>query len=410
MPDDLLMCPVCLETVEDPHVLPQCGHTFCKRCIDGVAQGGSTLRCPTCRQPNQAAQARPNFALRQLLADGATGTSAGSSSSAPARSTANDQRATTEGDVHRRVDAGNRDQEHALVSLGVPPSLAELLCDEDKQIGLRIFLLDNSGSTAMGDGKYFYTDERDGRTYSAGCTRWEEISRMAVEQAEWNAAIQVPTEFCLLNARGDDNIPCRIDPKKGDVGRQIEGLRLLLKRNGPTGVTPLATRITAIAERLRQQEQQLISAGQKVVLNIATDGLPTSASSGHSTSATRDQLSRLLRQIQLELPIYLVIRLTTDDDSTIEYYNSIDSEIEVNMEVLDDIEAEAQEIQQVSYVHPSKQQGSASCCALAVVYPLLSYVGFRPVMVGWCTHHLSTRFARPERSQNCLTYSMKGDS
>ena len=32
---DLLMCPVCLETVEDPHVLPQCGHTFCKRCIGG---------------------------------------------------------------------------------------------------------------------------------------------------------------------------------------------------------------------------------------------------------------------------------------------------------------------------------------------------------------------------------------
>ena len=70
-------------------------------------------------------------------------------------------------------------------------------------------------------------------------------------------------------------------------------------------------------------------------MHIATDGLPTTASSGQSTGATRDQLSRLLRQIQLELPIYLVIRLTTDDDSIIGYYNSIDSEIEVNMEVRD---------------------------------------------------------------------------
>jgi hypothetical protein len=349
---DLLMCPVCLETVEDPHVLPQCGHTFCKRCIDGASMGRGTLPCPTCRQSNQVAQARPNFALRQLLADGATGARtsvAGSSTSTSTSSTsANDQRAAGEGDLHRRVDAGNRDQEHALVNLGVPPSLAELLCDEDKQIGLRIFLLDNSGSTAAGDGKYFYTDERDGRTYSAGCTRWEEISRMAIEQAEWNAAIRVPTEFCLLNARGNDSMPYRIDVEKGDVGPQVEGLRLLLKRNGPTGVTPLATRITAIVERLRQQERQLIDLGQKVVLHIATDGLPTTASSGQSTSATRGQLSRLLRQIQLELPIYLVIRLTTDDDSIIEYYNSIDSEIEVNMEVLDDIAAEALEIQQVS--------------------------------------------------------------
>ena len=217
---DLLMCPVCLETVEDPHVLPQCGHTFCKRCIGGAAQGRATLRCPTCRQSNQVAQARPNFALRQLLADDATSTSAGTSS----RSTASaaDQRAAAgEGAVARRVDAGNRDQEHALIKLGVPPSLAELLCDEDKQIGLRIFLLDNSGSTAQGDGKYFYTDERDGRTYSTGCSRWEEISRMAIEQAEWNATIRVPAEFCLLNARGDDGTPYRVDAEKGDVGGQV---------------------------------------------------------------------------------------------------------------------------------------------------------------------------------------------
>ena len=36
------------------------------------------------------------------------------------------------------------------------------------------------------------------------------------------------------------------------------------------------------------------------------------------------------RAVQLELPIYLVIRLTTDEDDTIEYYNSIDNEVEVS--------------------------------------------------------------------------------
>lgn len=64
--DDLLMCPVCLETVEDPHVLPQCGHTFCKRCIEGAACGQRSVNCPTCRRSNQVAQARPNYALRQV--------------------------------------------------------------------------------------------------------------------------------------------------------------------------------------------------------------------------------------------------------------------------------------------------------------------------------------------------------
>ena len=104
--------------------------------------------------------------------------------------------------MSRLVQTGSTERRSVLTNLGVPHSLAQLLCDEDSLIGLRIFLLDNSGSTGAGDGVYFYTDQRSGRTQSAGCSRWEEISRMAIEQAEWNAAIGVPAEFCLLNSKG----------------------------------------------------------------------------------------------------------------------------------------------------------------------------------------------------------------
>eukprot|EP01052_Picozoa_sp_SAG31_P002151 SAG31_NODE_73_length_27793_cov_26.900520_8_plen_65_part_00 len=44
-----------------------------------------------------------------------------------------------------------------------------------------------------------------------------------------------------------------------------------------------------------------------------------------------------------------MVRLTTDDDSIIEYYNSIDNEVELNMEVLDDIASEAREIANVRH-------------------------------------------------------------
>merc|ERR1712048_1038874 len=85
-----------------------------------------------------------------------------------------------------------------LQKLGVPYGMAKLLDEEDRQIGKRIFLLDNSGSTNTLDGHYF-EEVADGRLVSRPCTRWEEIKRMAMEQAKWNAMIGTPCEFVLLN-------------------------------------------------------------------------------------------------------------------------------------------------------------------------------------------------------------------
>ena len=60
-------------------------------------------------------------------------------------------------------------------------------------------------------------------------------------------------------------------------------------------MTPISDCVQAIRERLLSQESQLIEAGQRVVLVIATDGLPTTAQSGSSTRSDKDRLARLLR-------------------------------------------------------------------------------------------------------------------
>jgi hypothetical protein len=44
------------------------------------------------------------------------------------------------------------------------------------------------------------------------------------------------------------------------------------------------------------------------------------------------------------LPLQLVIRLCTDDRSTIEFYNKIDEELEFPLDILDDIASEATEV------------------------------------------------------------------
>merc|ERR1711894_342355 len=83
-----------------------------------------------------------------------------------------------------------------------------------------------------------------------------------------------------------------------------------------------------------------------VFLSIATDGLPTTPSSGTSTNHDRDAFIEILRKISTSLPVQLVIRLCTDDDSTVAFYNTIDEEMELPLDILDDIVGEAKEIEQ----------------------------------------------------------------
>lgn len=45
-------CPICLETLNDPRILP-CQHSFCLRCLQGIwasKQPNDTVHCPFCRE------------------------------------------------------------------------------------------------------------------------------------------------------------------------------------------------------------------------------------------------------------------------------------------------------------------------------------------------------------------------
>ena len=48
--EELLQCPICLETVTAPKKL-QCDHIFCETCLQDLCASGPSrhLRCPTCR-------------------------------------------------------------------------------------------------------------------------------------------------------------------------------------------------------------------------------------------------------------------------------------------------------------------------------------------------------------------------
>ncbi len=48
------------------------------------------------------------------------------------------------------------------------------------------------------------------------------------------------------------------------------------------------------------------------------------------------------------LPVWLVIRLCTDNPFVVDYWNNIDTELEIEMDVLDDLQGEAEEVHTVN--------------------------------------------------------------
>ncbi|XP_041819025.1 E3 ubiquitin-protein ligase TRIM35-like [Chelmon rostratus] len=60
-----LTCPVCFLVFSEPVVL-QCGHSFCRACLNQSLTGKVCLKCPLCQKVASGAEPPINFALRSL--------------------------------------------------------------------------------------------------------------------------------------------------------------------------------------------------------------------------------------------------------------------------------------------------------------------------------------------------------
>lgn len=233
--------------------------------------------------------------------------------------------------------------EEKLMQLGLPYEVAKLVAQESKQIARRIFLLDNSGSTAVCDGKIL--DDVNGKKLWRRCSRWDEIKHMALNHAKWSTEFGVPAEFVLLNTfsgggalqEGMDFL--MVDPTKDNAEEQVAAVQRLLDNTGPRGCTPVTERLRRIREQLQPQAMELARNGQQVIVVLVTDGLP----SPDGRRIEHEPLIQELRRYSMDLPAHLVVRLCTDDDKVADFYNQVDAEVELQLEIVDDMKAEAQE-------------------------------------------------------------------
>ena len=98
------------------------------------------------------------------------------------------------------------------------------------------------------------------------------------------------------------------------------------------GGTPLCQHIREVINDIKQNEASLRQNGQRACIIIATDG-----------EASDGDLATAMAPLE-HLPVWVVVKLCTNEEHIVEYWGSIDAKLEVDIDVLDDMVCESGEV------------------------------------------------------------------
>lgn len=247
---------------------------------------------------------------------------------------------------YNRLTELDQNQISQLKSQGYTQGLIDVMASATNYFPLRIWVVDNSGSMMKQDGNRLISAKKNSIKL-VPCTRWAEIQETINYHSEMAGLLKAPTIFRLMNNPGVHIGPQEfsIADKGSDpqvIRNDIELARRTMMKASPSGVTPLSRHVIEIRELVTTMMDDLNSQGKKVTIVLATDGLPTNET-GVGGIRERNEFTEALRSLQ-GLPVWLVIRLCTDEQNVVDFYNEIDENLELSIEVLDDLSQEAEEV------------------------------------------------------------------
>ena len=217
-----------------------------------------------------------------------------------------------------------------MSSLGLPRGLQDEILRSCEDFPVRHFVLDNSGSMSECDGHVPVSSGRH-ETFME-CSRWTELLRSVSWLGNLAIGLEAHAEFRLINPTSGVSVA---NLGMGLAEQEQEQLRRITS-SSPTGRTPICAAIREVVESIRARASDLRASGQRALVEIATDGISTDG-----------DLASALRPLE-QLPVFVVVRLCTDDDQVVNYWNDIDSQLELEMDVLDDLAGEAAEVHAVN--------------------------------------------------------------
>ena len=238
----------------------------------------------------------------------------------------------------------NENQIQKLLDQGYTRGLAASLNQMRDVYALRFWIIDNSGSMQKTDGHRMVPTKNREVVKMVECSRWEEISQCVDYHIQLAGLIGAPTRFRFLNNPG-----ANVGPQQFSVAENpersmydVQEATKIMRGARPSGCTPLTSHILKIHQEVSQMTPELCRLGKKVVIIIATDGLPTDERGvgGHRQNQEFVESLRCLEG----LPVWVVVRLCTDEEDVVGFYNDLDGQLELSLEVLDDFEGEAAEI------------------------------------------------------------------
>ena len=206
----------------------------------------------------------------------------------------------------------------------------------NRKIPIRFFIVDDSVSMVTNDGcRIIRSKPKSGGADAATgggpnaksqppaktvqCTRWAELTDSLKFHAELSEACKAPSEFRLLN--GADPVMVGLGDDNG------EGYTFATEvfDEQPAGQTPLCEHVSCVVRAIQMMEPELRAAGKKAAVIIATDGESTD---GNMTEALKPLRS---------LPAWVVLRLCTKEQGVQNYWNNIDAELELEMDVISNL-------------------------------------------------------------------------
>jgi hypothetical protein len=235
---------------------------------------------------------------------------------------------------------GLRQQVQFLEQQGFSSGLIQTLVGSNYRNSFpqRVWILDNSAPMNVRDGNRI-TGTFDS-IQRVPVTRWEELQDCVAYHSQMAAVLLLPTRFAFLNdpgaAAGPQYFGVAAVASASQASLDLQTVHHVMTHSTPTGPTFLTAQIYRLQQYVTDLAPHLRQLGQTVAVILATQGLPTS-------DADRQGVLSALRSLE-GLPVWVVIRLCTDDESVSDFYNSLDVQLNLPYDVLDDFFGESLEV------------------------------------------------------------------